>query len=311
MEHYTQLSRKDGSDVKLIVDTIACFDDSNGKAMYTIDKLKHPTQVAVCKGKLYTNFPGDTANIDGVLVMRTKTKLKGYPLVGVMRDPDQVQVNPLRQGFVNYYCEGTLVNLAAYDTHAGIPGAYLSPYSTHGGGGGNSGGSSGGESKDNNSSGVYISIGNYEDPPGEIFYQLLKYSSPRQCKKINLEYAHYVSTSSLARRHASLTSRSISRTPPSRSAASAAGPLEIGADGMLMSSSAAAASFLAEPSRRRRQVNTYLHSGCLAQDNGWLFVLDRRDDGAGYKTNNSYVETTGVVGSFTVVENAVVHRICF
>ena len=101
--------------------------------------------------------------------------------------------------------------------------------------------------------------------------------------------------------------------PPSSFRPSAGGPgsHEFKLGWMLMSSSAAAASFLAEPSRRRRQVNTYLHSGCLAQDNGWLFVLDRRDDGAGYKTNNSYVETTGVIGSFTVVENAVVHRICF
>ena len=130
LEKYTRLVCDDGpGDVKILVDTIACRDDSEGKAMYTIKNLKSPTVIAVDDSNgtiIYTNFPDPKMNIDGVLFMQPNHPQKDLPLVGIKRESAQ-EKGTTRQR--NFYRAGKLMTLMCTSNH--LPQNPKTPYSRH------------------------------------------------------------------------------------------------------------------------------------------------------------------------------------
>jgi hypothetical protein len=252
LEKYTEILHTTGKgDVKVIVDSLACHDDSEGKAMYTIDKLYEPRVLAVARDKVYTNYPQKDMDIDGVLMFETLRKRTGYPLVGIMRDPASPTMLPSGPQYVieqgtNEYKKGCLLSLL-FDTRYKYPKGSEIP--------------------------LFIGSDMYIDPPGEVYYELRATKSPREMEKLHMEFEDTREvTLPSGWSNTSNTSNSSNTRQGGRSRSSSRG-------GSRRSSSLVSS----QPTTQRRRVRIDLHSGCVGADRGVMVVLDRREDHLGDK----------------------------
>ena len=152
---YTPIHHNIQGDVKILVDSIACQNDMEGKSMYEISKLNKPSIIAVHSNKIYCNFPAKDMDVDGILMFEVLKKRKGYPLVGIMRDPQQPTMQePGRQYPFNEYAKGAL-NSLDFDHRFEYSKRTMEKVP------------------------LFIGSSNFLDPPGEVYYELRASNGPR------------------------------------------------------------------------------------------------------------------------------------